>query len=84
MDPIYSSIRSHHTIAQIDNSTGICDFSLTIVPFAFIGCWAAFILYNSVYSKKKRYPLESLISSLPMGLSVAIAGLFYLLQTYGC
>ena len=56
MDPIYSSIRSHHTVSQIDKTMGICDFSLIIIPLIFIGCWVASILYNTILGKTKKYP----------------------------
>tara|TARA_B100000787_G_C16081955_1_gene244862 strand:+ start:58 stop:312 length:255 start_codon:yes stop_codon:yes gene_type:complete len=84
MDPIYSSIRSHHTVSQINNVTGICDFSLIIIPVAFIACWSVCILYNAIFSNRKKNPSEILIYSLPMGLIVAIAGFLYLSQTYSC
>ena len=84
MDPIYSSITSHHTVSQIDKVKGICDFFLVIVPLAFIVCWAVYVLYNTIFGNRKKNPSEILIYSLPMGLIVAIAGFLYLSQTYSC
>ena len=84
MDPIYSSITSHHTISQIDKGIEVCDYSLIIVPLAFIFCWTACILYNAIFSNRKKNPSETLIYSLLIGLVVAIAGFLYLSQAYGC
>ena len=84
MDPIYSSIRSHHTVSQINNVTGICDFSLIIILLTFIICWAVWFLYNTNVGSRKKNPSETLIYSLLIGLVVAIAGFLYLSQAYGC
>ena len=84
MDPIYSSISSHHTVSQIDKTMGICDFSLIIIPLIFIGCWVASILYNTILGKTKKYPMKLLVNLLTIGLIVAIAGFFYLYHIYSC
>tara|TARA_B100000795_G_C22635570_1_gene374368 strand:- start:467 stop:721 length:255 start_codon:yes stop_codon:yes gene_type:complete len=84
MDPIYSSITSHHTISQIDKGIEVCDYSLIIVPLAFIFCWTACILYNAISSQINKNPLDLFIYSIPIGLVVAILGLFYLSKAYDC
>jgi len=84
MDPIYSSITSHHSISQIDKTFGICDFSLIVIPLVIVSCWGAYLLYNKVSGGKKRYPLGLWVYAAPIGLFFVIAGLVYFNQTYGC
>ena len=84
MDPIYSSIKSHHTVSQIDKATDICEFSLIIILLTFIICWAVWFFYNTIFGNRKKNLSETLIYSLFIGLVVAIAGFFYLSQAYGC
>jgi len=84
MDPIYSSIKSHHTVSQIDKATGICDFPVIIILLTLIVCWAVWFLYNTNVGSRKKNPSETLIYFLLIGLVVAIAGFLYISQAYGC
>jgi hypothetical protein len=83
MDQIYSPITSHHTVADIEKVTDICDFYLIVIPSLFIGCWVIFILYNLVFGKKKKLN-ELWFDSLPIGFIFAVMAFFYLSKNYSC
>jgi hypothetical protein len=44
MDPIYSPITSHHTVLQVDNVSGITNFSIPILALIII-ILLGFIIY---------------------------------------
>jgi hypothetical protein len=83
MDPIYSPITSHHTVADIEKVIDICDFYLIAIPSLFISCWGIFILYNLIFGKKKKLS-ELWLDSLPIGFVFAVMAFFYLSKTYSC
>ena len=85
MDPIYSSINSHHSISHIDNTIHICSFSLMLIPLILIVFWATFVGYKILVSRKKKNITSIILDSFNykfMGFYIAIAGFGYLLEGY--
>jgi hypothetical protein len=83
MDPIYSPITSHHTVADIEKVIDVCDFYLIVIPSLFISCWLIFILCNLVFGKRKKL-VGLWLDSLPIGFIFAVIAFFYLSKTYSC
>ena len=85
MDPIYSSISSHHSVSHIDNTIHICSLSLMLMPLILIVFWTTFVGYKILVGRKKKDIKYIVLDSFNykfMGFYIAIAGFGYLLEDY--
>ena len=85
MEPVYSSINSHHSVSHIDNTIHICSFSLMLMPLILIVFWTTFVGYKILVGRKKKDIKYIVLDSFNykfMGFYIASAGFGYLLEDY--